>query len=68
MRQLQDGQKRAENPFTAVWEGILIGGQGRNRETICSLLSIWFDYRGTSPIRKRPPPKDPPTTLGIGLR
>ena len=25
-------------------------------------------YRGTSPIRKRPPPYDPPTTLGIGLR
>ena len=25
-------------------------------------------YRGTSPIRKRPPPQDPPKTLGIGLR
>jgi len=25
-------------------------------------------YRGTSPIRKRPPPEDPPRTLGIGLR
>ena len=25
-------------------------------------------YRGTSPIRKRPPPYDPPMTLGIGLR
>ena len=25
-------------------------------------------YRGTSPIRKRPPPKDPPRTLGTGLR
>ena len=25
-------------------------------------------YRGTSPIRKRPPPYDPPTTLGIGIR
>ena len=24
--------------------------------------------RGTSPIRKRPPPKDPPRTLGIGLQ
>ena len=27
-----------------------------------------FGYRGTSPIRKRPPPYDPTTTLGIGLR
>ena len=25
-------------------------------------------YRGTSSIRNRPPPYDPPTTLGIGLR
>ena len=25
-------------------------------------------YRGTFPIRKRPPPWDPPQTLGIGLR
>ena len=25
-------------------------------------------YRGTSPIRNRPPPEDPPGTLGIGLR
>ena len=25
-------------------------------------------YRGTSPIRKRPTPCDPPTTPGIGLR
>ena len=25
-------------------------------------------YRGTSPIRKRPPPEEPPRTLGIGLR
>ena len=25
-------------------------------------------YRGTSPIRKRPPPYDPPSTLGTGLR
>ena len=25
-------------------------------------------YRGTSLIRKRPPPSDPPRTLGIGLR
>ena len=24
-------------------------------------------YRGTSPKRKRPPPYDPPRTLGIGL-
>ena len=24
-------------------------------------------YRGTCPIRKRPTPLDPPTTLGIGL-
>ena len=24
-------------------------------------------YRGTSPIRKHPPPLDPPRTLGIGL-
>jgi hypothetical protein len=27
-----------------------------------------FQYTGTSPMRKRPPPKDPPKTLGIGLR
>jgi hypothetical protein len=27
-----------------------------------------FLYRGTSPIRKRPPPSDPPWTLGKGLR
>jgi hypothetical protein len=27
-----------------------------------------FEYRGTSPIRKRPPVRDPPRTLGIGLR
>jgi len=25
-------------------------------------------YRGTSPIRKRPHPWDPPLTLGISLR
>ena len=25
-------------------------------------------YRGTSPIRKRPPPEEPPRTLGLGLR
>jgi len=25
-------------------------------------------HRGTSPIRKRPPPQDPPRTLGIRLR
>ena len=25
-------------------------------------------HRGTSPVRKRPPPYDPPMTLGIGLR
>ena len=25
-------------------------------------------YRGTSPIRKCPPPQDPSMTLGIGLR
>ena len=25
-------------------------------------------YRGTSLIRNRPPPQDPPRTLGIGLR
>ena len=25
-------------------------------------------YRGTSLIKKRPPPKDPPMTIGIGLR
>jgi len=30
---------------------------------------LWLRaYRGTSLIRKRPPPKDPPRTLGIGLR
>ena len=27
-----------------------------------------FTYRGTSLIRKRPPPEDHPRTLGIGLR
>ena len=30
--------------------------------------SVRWGYRGTSPIRKRPPPYDPPLTLGIGLR
>ena len=27
-----------------------------------------MDYRGASPIRTHPPPKDPPRTLGLGLR
>ena len=27
-----------------------------------------YAYEGTSPIRKRPPPKTLPRTLGIGLR
>ena len=27
-----------------------------------------LEYRGTSPIRNRPPPQDPLETLGIGLR
>ena len=27
-----------------------------------------YMYRGTSPIRKRPPSQDPPRTLGIGIR
>ena len=35
--------------------------EGEVRET-------YGPYRGTSPIRKRPPPWDPPRTLGIGLR
>ena len=35
-----------------------------NRSRVCPLAS----YRGTSPMRKRPPPSDPPRTLGIGLR
>ena len=30
--------------------------------------SLLVGYRGTSPIRKRPPPQDPPSTLDIGLR
>ena len=29
---------------------------------------IKLSYRGTSPIRKRPPPYDPPMPLGVGLR
>ena len=29
---------------------------------------VHLRYRGTSPIRKRPSPQDPPRTLGIGLR
>ena len=32
---------------------------------VCAQVAV---YRGTSPIRKRPPPCDPPKTLGIGLR
>ena len=28
----------------------------------------WTGYMGTSPTKKRPPPWDPPRTLGIGLR
>ena len=34
------------------------------------VVDLVFDtpYRVTSPIRKRPPPKDPPRILGIGLR
>jgi len=31
-------------------------------------LAGYRSYRSTSPIRKRPPPQDPPSTLGIGLR
>ena len=27
-----------------------------------------YVYRGTSLIKKRPPPEDPPRTLGTGLR
>jgi len=30
--------------------------------------SVWMGYRGTSLIRKRPPPYEPPMILGIGLR
>ena len=29
---------------------------------------INLDYRGASPIRKRPHPYDPPRTIGIGLQ
>ena len=31
-------------------------------------VTVCYIYRGTSPIRKRPPPHDPPTTPGKGLR
>ena len=34
----------------------------------CKSLPQEYLYRGTSPIRKRPPPWDPPSTLGVGLR
>jgi hypothetical protein len=36
------------------------GGGGRQRREI--------GYRGTSLVRNRPPPKDPPRILGTGLR
>ena len=31
-------------------------------------IDLFVAYRGTSPIRKRPTPQDPPRTLGMGLR
>ena len=33
-----------------------------------ALQQSCVEYRGTSLIRKRPPPQDPPRTVGIGLR
>jgi len=41
------------------------------RTTLCGPLDTMggpLVYRGTSPIRTRPPPYDPPTTLDTGLR
>ena len=35
---------------------------------LVSALAEVTVYRGTSPIRRHPPPWDPPRTLGIGLR
>ena len=43
-------------PRTCGSEVTSLGNKGVNR------------CRGSSPIRKRPPPYDPPRTLGIGLR
>ena len=43
------------------------------RQTVTGRVDLFSDqllvrsYRGTSPIRKHPPPYDPPMTLGIGL-
>ena len=35
---------------------------------VCMLVALDRLYRGTSPIRKRPPPYDPLRTPGIDLR
>ena len=41
----------------------------RARELVCDRKRENVGmYRGTSPIRKHPPPQDPPRTLGKGLR
>ena len=39
----------------------------RHESKDCQLRGIKLGYRGTSLIRKRPPPWDPPRTLVIGL-
>ena len=55
----EPGLRKAELPFTgsSPLQGLSSGGPPLTRA-----------YRGTSLIRKRPPPQDPPRTLGIGLR
>jgi len=31
-------------------------------------MLVWYQNRGTSPMKTPPPPWNPPRTLGIGLR
>ena len=47
--------------------GNLLPNSQRRHRTLHVQKDV-LPYRGTSPIRKRPPPKEPPRTLGIGLR
>ena len=44
--------------------GRYFGAKGR----VAPVPRIQSIYRGTSPMRKRPPPQDPPRTLGVSLR
>ena len=45
---------------------IVVLTKGEKLVNLCA--GIDSPYRGTSLIRKRPPPQDPPRTLGIGLQ